>query len=60
MTKINIENILFELEEAKANYLSVVAEIEDVNLDQETKDQVASIIQENQTHENIALEVIQN
>lgn len=60
MAKIDTTDMLGELQEAKGNYLSAIAVFEDVNLDQETKDQVASIIQENQIHEIIALDEFQN
>jgi hypothetical protein len=60
MAKIQAETLIEKLKKTKIDYLSIIAALEDATLDHDTRDQVATIIQETQIHENIALEEIQN
>ena len=58
MAKIDAQSLIDKLKKAKIDYLSIIAVLEDTILDNDTRDQVTSIIQETQIHSDIALEEI--
>ncbi len=60
MAIVSASQMLEKLEETKSDYLAAVANIEDSNLDNESKMIAASMIQETQIQSEIALEEIQN
>jgi len=59
MTKIDLFELIEEFKESREKYLSSIGTLEETVLDPETKEEIAAIIQETQTHEEIALEQIQ-
>ena len=60
MAIVSASQMLEKLEETKSDYLAAVANIEDGNLDEQTRMRAASMIQETQIQSEIALEQIQN